>query len=244
MAQSMRHAPLDIFALSCLDMHGEYILTPIKKRKQHSMSSKKCSWVWAHFNRSETKKEFALCLLCNKEVYYSKDYSTSMLSRHINRFHKPVYTQHLVAEADKKLAIPENAKVTMDSFIVNCPKFEQALMTWMIATYQPLRCCEAVNFRAMCHSLNRKCPIIGKDKLRSLLNEQYIMTQTKMRMIMKGQSFAFTTDGWTSLANIGYVTCTAHFIDKVTWKLHSMVLGLFEKNGSSTAEDVVRYCTN
>jgi len=119
-----------------------------------------------------------------------------MLSWHINQFHKPIYTQHLVAEADKKLAIPENSKVTMDS-IINCPKFEQALITWMIATYQPLRCCEDVNFRAMCHSLNRKCPIIGKDKLRSLLN--------------------------------GYVTCTAHFIDKVNWKLHSMVLGLFEK---------------
>jgi hypothetical protein len=27
MAQCMRHAPLDIFAPSCLDMHGEYILT-------------------------------------------------------------------------------------------------------------------------------------------------------------------------------------------------------------------------
>jgi hypothetical protein len=64
--------------------------------------------------------------------------------------------------------------------------------------------------KEMCHSLNRKCPIIGKDKLRSLLNEQYVMTQTKVKMIMKGQSFAFTTDGWTSLANVGYVTCTAH----------------------------------
>jgi len=28
MAQCMRHAPLDIFTPSCLDMHGEYILTP------------------------------------------------------------------------------------------------------------------------------------------------------------------------------------------------------------------------
>jgi hypothetical protein len=27
MAQCMRHAPLDIFTPSCLDMHGEYILT-------------------------------------------------------------------------------------------------------------------------------------------------------------------------------------------------------------------------
>jgi hypothetical protein len=29
MAQCMRHAPLDIFTPSCLDMHGEYILTPL-----------------------------------------------------------------------------------------------------------------------------------------------------------------------------------------------------------------------
>jgi len=127
---------------------NEEVECPIKKRKQHTMPSTKCSWVWAHFKRSEGKTEYALCLLCNKEVYYSKDYSTSMLSRHINRFHKPVYTQHLVAEADKKLAIPENAKVTMDSYIINFPKFEQALITWMIATYQPLWCCEDVNFRA------------------------------------------------------------------------------------------------
>jgi hypothetical protein len=28
MAQCMRHAPLDVFTPSCLDMHGEYILTP------------------------------------------------------------------------------------------------------------------------------------------------------------------------------------------------------------------------
>jgi hypothetical protein len=27
MAQCMRHAPLDVFTPSCLDMHGEYILT-------------------------------------------------------------------------------------------------------------------------------------------------------------------------------------------------------------------------
>jgi hypothetical protein len=44
--------------------------------------------------------------------------------------------------------------------------------------------------------------------------------------IMKG----ITTDGWTSLANLGYVTCAAHFIDKTIWKLHSMLLGLFEKH--------------
>ncbi len=43
---------------------------------------------------------------------------------------------------------------------------------------------------------------------------------------------------------MGHVTCTAHFIDPANWKLHTLVLGLFGKNGGSTADDVVDYCEN
>ncbi len=68
------------------------------------------------------------------------------------------------------------------------------------------------------------------------------MTRKQITSILKGKHFAFTTDGWTSLANVGYVTCTAHFIDATTWKLHSIVLGLYEKDGTSKADDIVNYC--
>jgi hypothetical protein len=37
------------------------------------------------------------------------------------------------------------------------------------------------------------------------------------------------------------VTCTIHFIDRDTWKLHHMVLGLYEKTGRSRAEDCMAY---
>jgi len=96
----------------------------------------------------------------------------------------------------------------------------------------------------MCASLNKKCPIIGRDKIRDLLSEEYALAKKQIAIILKGKHFAFTTDGWTSLANVGYVTCTAHFIDRSTWKLHSLVLGLYEKDGASTAVDVVNYCQN
>jgi hypothetical protein len=49
------------------------------------------------------------------------------------------------------------------------------------------------------------------------------------------------TDAWTSIAKVGYVTCTVHFIDHDTWKLHSLVLGLYEKTGRSRAVDCVEY---
>jgi hypothetical protein len=45
-----------------------------------------------------------------------------------------------------------------------------------------------------------------------------------------------------SLANVGYVTCTSHFIDQTTCTLHSMVFGLSEKQGGSTSDDIVNYC--
>ncbi len=50
-----------------------------------------------------------------------------------------------------------------------------------------------------------------------------------------------TTDAWTSITKAGYVTCTIHFIDQDTWKLHSMVLRLYEKTGHSRAQDCVGY---
>jgi hypothetical protein len=50
-------------------------------------------------------------------------------------------------------------------------------------------------------------------------------------MILMGRHLLLTMDVWTSLANVDYVTCAAHFIDPASWKQHSIVMGLFEKNG-------------
>jgi hypothetical protein len=33
-------------------------------------------------------------------------------------------------------------------------------------------------------------------------------------------------------------------MDLVSWKLHSIVMDLFEKIGGSTADDIVNYCEN
>jgi len=77
-----------------------------------------------------------------------------------------------------------------------------------------------------------------------LLREEYTSTQKKIKVILKGKYFSINTDGCTSFANVGYETCTAHFINQETWKLHSIVMGLFEKTCGSTADDVVDYCEN
>jgi hypothetical protein len=70
---------------------------------------------------------------------------------------------------------------------------------------------------------------------------KYIEVQRKIQSILEERYFALTTDSWTSLANQGYTACTVHFIDKKSWQLHSLVLGIFKNDGPSTAIDSVSY---
>jgi hypothetical protein len=77
-----------------------------------------------------------------------------------------------------------------------------------------------------------------------MLQTRYVVSQQKIKEILKDRYFAITTDSWTSTANHGYVTCTAHFVNKDTWTLHSLVLGIFQKDGASTAQDTVTYVEN
>ena len=221
--------------------------TDHRKRRAYSLRSSESSWVWSHFKKQKVNKDFAFCIICQKEVYYSKHYSTGMLTRHMKSHHRGVYQHHLQSMADNAPSTPQSqpdcsTQVSISAFLMSCPKFEHCLVNWMVATYQPVRCIEEPTFREMCLSLNKKSPILSRDKLRNLISEQHAIAKRSITDILKGKHFSFTTDGWTSLANVGYVTCTAHFIDSATWKLHSLVLGIYEKDGASRAEDIVNYC--
>jgi len=62
-----------------------------------------------------------------------------------------------------------------------------------------------------------------------------------MKHILFDRYFSLTNDSWTSVAYNSYTTCTAHLIDKDTWELHSPILGIHEKDGSSIAVVTVDY---
>jgi hypothetical protein len=84
-------------------------------------------------------------------------------------------------------------------------------------------------------------PPIGREKLKGLITKEYLSAKMQLKDTLKGHSFCSTTDAWTSCANETYVANTVHLIDKRTWQLHHFVLGLFFKEGTQKAEDVVKY---
>jgi hypothetical protein len=170
------------------------ILSPLVSTKISLPKRKpKTSWVWKHFKPSSTNKDYAFCTLCSLEIFYGSSRSTGMLERHIQRKHPKAHSDILkshVAEKNHTVAEDGATELTQSSiseFVAACPKFESYLLRWMIKTYQPLRCCESNEFRMMCKSLNKRSPIIGRERLNQLLKSQYHELQSKLIVIFKGQ---------------------------------------------------------
>jgi hypothetical protein len=166
----------------------------------------------------------------------------------MQRHHKKDYENIMCERANKRLKLRDadvastghQKKLTnfMDS---SMPEYQEYLIHWMIDSYQPLSAIQKDSFRKLTHCLNKKAPIVGEDKVRSLLSMKYFETQQDITNILKEKNVALTTNAWTSIAKEGYATSTLHFIEPLTWSLHYFSLGIFKKDGTLTANDVVRY---
>ena len=165
------------------------------------------------------KKGEALCILCNRLVWYTLSFSTNILARHIQAYHAAVNIEHLTAKASKTIAkekenkgstynaIPLASGVlgsttsSITSWLVDCPSFGKCLVRFMVTTYQSFRICEEPTFRDLCRSLNKKARILSREKLTSLVKDEYYVVLQKLKGILVDREFAITTDAWTRVVN-------------------------------------------
>ena len=201
------------------------------------------SEIWKYFQIYNEKQysNLAFCILCNSDINYGKTHCTSTLNQHLQRRHVEEFNSLMVEKANKRLCtdVPKQSKLT--DFINVKSKYEDCLLKWMISTYQLLCAVQHQTFREMVHSLSDKAPVVGYEKIRSLLSDKYFESLKKISNIVKGKHVSLTTDAWTSITKEGYVTCTLHFIEPKTWTLHHLSLGIFKKDKASTVVDVVGY---
>jgi hypothetical protein len=165
------------------------------------------------------------------------------------RHHKTEYEYIMSDRSRKRLKLLEDGtksgnqhKLTNFKFSDSCnAESQECILHWIIDAYLPLATVQRDSFRKYVHSLNKKALVIGEDKIQSMLSTKYFDTQQQITNILKGKSLSLTTDAWTSIAKERYITCTPHFIQPVTWTLHYFSLGIFKKDGTSTAVDVICY---
>jgi hypothetical protein len=210
--------------------------------------AKKDIWQYCKIYKEKQYSMLAYCLLCQNDVNYSASHSTSMLERHLSRNHKKEFKLIRMERAEKRIKLddgksdkPSRQQASIISYGVSCPYYEEKLIDWLIATYQPILTVQHKSFREMIGRLNKKTPAISGERVRSLIYNKYYDLLLNITSICKGRKYALTTDTWTSRAKTAYTTCIVHLIETNSWKLHHFVLGLHQKEGQSTAVDVVNY---
>ena len=90
---------------------------------------------------------------------------------------------------------------------------------------QPLSVVENKGFRALIFSLDPRYKIIARSTLTNILLPK-VYNEKKVALVdslQKVDDIAITTDQWTSRANEGYTTVTAHYLND-DWTLASPVL--------------------
>jgi hypothetical protein len=97
-----------------------------------------------------------------------------MLERHVQKRHLKVYSDETAKAVKKKMEAQRDSTTCSGStmmqsslagFVVHFPSFEECVLRWTIKTYQPLCAMENEEFRDMCQSISKRCPIIGVAKI-------------------------------------------------------------------------------
>jgi len=211
---------------------------------KRNLSGRNNMWTYYRIYAEKQFKNHAYCMLCKCNVNYGKTHSTSVLHKHIERHHPEEYKSLMTEQAEKKHcteAILTSNQTLLSNFMNNFNDFEDCVLNWIISTYQPLGAVEHESFQKMIASVNKKAPVIGYQKICNLLSAKDYDAVHFIKQAVKGKHVSITTDAWTSIAKEGYVTCTMHLIEPTTWTLHHFSLGIFQKDGASTARDVVKY---
>ncbi|CAM9569935.1 unnamed protein product [Discosporangium mesarthrocarpum] len=97
---------------------------------------------------------------------------------------------------------------------------------------------ESNNFRDMVRSVGRRpnLKFSSRKTIVDLLFEEVDDVKAKVKDMVEGQLLSLTTDAWTSLSSMSYVSVTAHWADKEAMELKTACLACRKMEGSHTAK--------
>ncbi|KAH8344489.1 hypothetical protein KR084_006217, partial [Drosophila pseudotakahashii] len=103
-------------------------------------------------------------------------------------------------------------------------EIDNAVMNLIVSDMQPFRIVEETGFKKLVSILNPKYKLPSRTALQNVcLMTSYEKCKERLQNLLKCVNYcSITSDGWTSRANVNYLTVTCHFILKD--KLRSAVL--------------------
>lgn len=177
------------------------------------------SEVWKYFEKIEkggrTKVQ---CKLCSVVLSYAGG-STGTMSNHLKHVHKSLKQETTKSPGSsvpaqvRQTSITDFKKVTLSR--EKWVKCTEKLAYMCAQDLRPISIVDGDGFKAFCRELNPNYDVPTATTISNYVTKVYDTERDKLIEILKEQvGIALTSDHWTSLATEGYITVTAHFIDK------------------------------
>jgi hypothetical protein len=201
-----------------------------KKRKPNANGPRQSAPCWEFFIRlpdNEVEIPTAVCKLCHKRyLCHPRFHGTSNMNTHILKC-----PQILALKASRAnqtlLSFPtvEGAGLTTVSSRFNQLACRKALATYIILDEQPFKTVEGEGFKHFSRTMQ---PLFNIPTRKTIANDCFQLYMDEKRIL---KAFfktdcgrvALTTDCWTSIQNLNYLTLTAHFVDN-EWNYQKRII--------------------
>jgi len=205
-------------------------------------------------------EEHVMCLECstfknNPDAGIVKigiSQSTSNLRSHKKHHHSAEY--EAITKGLNKTTKKSDGEGLVTKSILNMPGFtakvkvkdakllyRTAATTLAIEEGIPFRMFSQPSFRRLFNPLNaesNKIVNLSRNDVRDSVLEMGGFAVEATKREIRNHQISWTTDHWTGADKYTYTTVTAHWINKLTWKLHSACLDFKVFEGSTTGERI------
>ncbi|XP_050915051.1 zinc finger BED domain-containing protein RICESLEEPER 2-like [Lathyrus oleraceus] len=204
-------------------------MQPIKKRKSSASGSRQSSACWEHFIRLPddlVDAPTAAYKHCHKKYLCDpRTHDTTNLNHHILKCPK----KPLVVSTNPTQTIltypTEDGKLVQVSSRFDKKAYRSALLVFVVLDKQPFSAVEGEGFKFYSKVMQPQFTIPSRRTVARDCFQLYLDEKQKLKAFFKSDCnrVALTTDCWTSIQNLNYLTLTAHFVDN-EWKYQKRII--------------------
>lgn len=201
-----------------------------KKRRQNASGSRKSSSIWDHFTHVpdiEVDETTAACNYCGKRYLAdSKLHGTSNLWAHLKVCVKYAYAiSHDSSQTVLAFTPGMTGELTAASLRYDAETCRKAVAMFVILDEHPFSVVEGIGFKLLINKIQPQMTVPSRFTVTRDCYQLYLDEKVRLRGFFKSNCnrVTLTTDCWTSIQNLSYLTLTAHFIDN-DWRYQKRII--------------------
>ena len=223
----------------------------LKKTGKRKREKKQTSPVWNVFELLKTKdangvevdvvingKRRAKCKWCGEIKNYDSATGNGNLLRHISK----CYRENTL-DIGQMLLGKDKDSLKLKSSKLNPDIFREKLVRAIVMHNLPLSFVDYIGIKDLFAYVSEELNLISRNTVRADIVNMHSRETNKLSMLLKEAPgrICLTSDLWSSITTDGYISLTAHFVDK-NWILQKRLLNFSEMppphNGISLSEKV------